>query len=635
MANMHPLLISARPVATISDRMCICIDLGQIAEPTRFWNPLGAAGSTLEVTGRPTYDFSRRRLRAAAAALSPGYLRVGGTEADRVFLALNATGIEDISAPPVPFKSVLRADHVTAIGEFARDTGLEVIFALNAGWGARNAHGAWRSDAARSMLQYVGEHALPFTIFELGNEPNAYPYLQSNLVVPPEQFAADFFALSRARDELLPTALLAAPGTAWFPSIGEVPMALVSSRGPPRLESNYQRRVVVASERRALPDILTWHYYPGQSDRAVSLHNWRWAAFAAICTGAALVLAAKTTAPAAPRPSSRSFSSRRCGARVVLGVALVGVLGFLALVATAHYVVTPVTRDSLRTPEVLDLARHWGRRVSENAALVQAPASRPEVWLGETGSAQAGGQAGVSGRWVGALWWLDQLALLSTIGHKVQCRQTLSGSDYGLLDEASLEPTPEFWVSVLWRRLMGTDVYAASAEGAPPTLRVYCHSASLSPTQVQSSPVQSSHGGGVRALRTHAQAAGGRAQAAGRGCLLINLGDAPLTVSWAGLVAEGTREGRGGVGVAEGRGGGSRLGKRTPSSPVSARGVQVWSLEAASLDAPQLMINGAIPRTLDANGTIPELPGVEASPDQQLTIGPTAAAFVRIGMDSI
>jgi len=303
----------------------------------------------------------------------------------------------------------------------------------------------------------------------------------------------------------------------------------------------------------------------------------------------------------------------------------VGVLGFLALVAAAHYVVTPVTRDSLRTPAVLDLARHWGRRVSENAALVEAPATRPEVWLGETGSAQAGGQAGVSGRWVGALWWLDQLALLSTIDHKVQCRQTLSGSDYGLLDEGSLEPTPEFWVSVLWRRLMGTAVYAASAEGAPATLRVYCHSAMGSLAQVHSSHVESSHGGSVRAPRTHTQSAGGRAQAAGRCCLLINLGDAPLTVSWAGLVAKGTREGRGVLG---------RVGKRTPSPPVSG-GVQVWSLEAASLDAPQLMINGAIPRTLDANGTIPELPGVEASPDQQLTIGPTAAAFVRIGMDSI
>ena len=67
----------------------------------------------------------------------------------------------------------------------------------------------------RTLLRHVRRNALPFTVFELGNEPNAYPYLQNGLVVTPEQFANDFFALSRARDELLPKALLAIPGTAW------------------------------------------------------------------------------------------------------------------------------------------------------------------------------------------------------------------------------------------------------------------------------------------------------------------------------------------------------------------------------------------------------------------------------------
>lgn len=264
--EVHPLLISAGPIANISDRMCICIDLGQIAEPTRFWNPLGAQGTSFEVTGRPTYDFTRARVRAAAAALAPGYLRIGGTEADRVFLALNATSLADISAPPAPFKSVLRGDHMGAISRFAHETGLEIIFALNAGWGARNAHGAWRSDAARSMLRHVRLHKLPFAVFELGNEPNAYPYLQSGLVVSPEQFAADFFALTRARDEELPTARLAAPGTAWFPSIGEVPMGMpvasLAAAAGAWLEWGYHRRVVAELEHRVLPDILTWHYYP-------------------------------------------------------------------------------------------------------------------------------------------------------------------------------------------------------------------------------------------------------------------------------------------------------------------------------------------------------------------------------------
>ena len=45
--------------------------------------------------------------------------------------------------------------------------------------------------------------------------------------------------------------------------------------------------MVSAAERRTLPDILTWHYYPGQSDRAISLPKWR---RAALVTAAALLV---------------------------------------------------------------------------------------------------------------------------------------------------------------------------------------------------------------------------------------------------------------------------------------------------------------------------------------------------------
>ena len=47
-------------VSEVDERyLSFCIDLGQIAEPTRFWNPDGSG----ETTGRPSYDFGRVRLR--------------------------------------------------------------------------------------------------------------------------------------------------------------------------------------------------------------------------------------------------------------------------------------------------------------------------------------------------------------------------------------------------------------------------------------------------------------------------------------------------------------------------------------------------------------------------------------------
>ena len=35
---------------------------------------------------------------------------------------------------------------------------------------------------------------------------------------------------------------------------------------------------------------------------------------------------------------------------------------------------------------------------------------------------------------------------------------TLAASDYGLLDQNTFEPRPNYWASVLWHRLMGTTV---------------------------------------------------------------------------------------------------------------------------------------------------------------------------------
>ena len=57
---------------------------------------------------------------------------------------------------------------------------------------------------------------------------------------------------------------------------------------------------------------------------------------------------------------------------------------------------------------------------------------------------------------------------------------TLAASDYGLLDENTFEPRPNYWASVLWHKLMGatvldpqvpvasnTYVYAQCLEGRP------------------------------------------------------------------------------------------------------------------------------------------------------------------------
>jgi heparanase 1 len=102
-----------------------------------------------------------------------------------------------------------------------------------------------------------------------------------------------------------------------------------------------------------------------------------------------------------------------------------------------------------------------------------------EIWLTETGHALYGGEPGLSDRHCSSLWWLDQLGLLAREGVGKVFRQSLIGSDYGLLDEEGLEPRPDYYASLLWKRLMGGAVFEAPiVEGPDRRLRAYRHSSS-------------------------------------------------------------------------------------------------------------------------------------------------------------
>jgi hypothetical protein len=129
-------------------------------------------------------------------------------------------------------------------------------------------------------------------------------------------------------------------------------------------------------------------------------------------------------------------------------------------------------------PETLDEVDTWAARVE--SARDRYARGKP-VWLGESGNAQCGGEPGVSDAFVSGFWWLDQLGRLARRGQSVLVRQTLSGSNYGLIDEATLTPRPDYWSAVLWRRLIGVRVLDARVgngpSGADSLLRVYAHCA--------------------------------------------------------------------------------------------------------------------------------------------------------------
>lgn len=108
-------------------------------------------------------------------------------------------------------------------------------------------------------------------------------------------------------------------------------------------------------------------------------------------------------------------------------------------------------------------------------ALRDAHAPGKPIWLTESGGQSCGGQIGVGDRVVNSFWFLTTLGRMARSGQEVFVRQTLSGSTYGLLDEVTLTPRPDYWAALLWRRLMGTTALAPKRSPANTALRVFAH----------------------------------------------------------------------------------------------------------------------------------------------------------------
>jgi heparanase len=79
------------------------------------------------------------------------------------------------------------------------------------------------------------------------------------------------------------------------------------------------------------------------------------------------------------------------------------------------------------------------------------------LWITETADAACGGNPWAS-TFLDTFRYLVQHGRLAQEGVKVIMHNTLAASDYGLLDEKTFAPRPNYWAALLWRRLMGTTV---------------------------------------------------------------------------------------------------------------------------------------------------------------------------------
>lgn len=79
------------------------------------------------------------------------------------------------------------------------------------------------------------------------------------------------------------------------------------------------------------------------------------------------------------------------------------------------------------------------------------------MWLSETSSSYGGGAPGLSDSFAGTPLWLDKLGLSAKNNITTVIRQSILGGNYSLIDK-ELEPLPDWWVSVLYKKLVGNKV---------------------------------------------------------------------------------------------------------------------------------------------------------------------------------
>jgi len=96
---------------------------------------------------------------------------------------------------------------------------------------------------------------------------------------------------------------------------------------------------------------------------------------------------------------------------------------------------------------------------------------RKQLWITETADAACGGNPWAS-TFLDTFRYLIEHASLARRGVKVIMHNTLAASDYGLLDQNTLEPRPNYWATLLWHKLMGTAVLDPHVS-VPPDVYVY------------------------------------------------------------------------------------------------------------------------------------------------------------------
>ncbi|XP_071947038.1 heparanase-like [Antedon mediterranea] len=375
------------------DHIKLFIDKGQAVNVVnkRF---LSVAIDTSEVQkqwSQGKLNFSSPQLQTLSTALSPSYLRLGGTSAD--FLIYSNGGLHGTKHKDFTNFTMSDADW-DDINKFSTQVGWQLIFDVNV---LLRTGQQWDDTNFRKLLEYNAKQGY-ILYWELGNEPNAFEDGKvTNTTVTSKQLAQDYRHLRSLLDASVKYRhnFIMGPSVT-CPRIGRRPTHGLSEHSQIFMDEFYQNgggEVINAT---------TWHQY---------------------------------------------YMDGRIA-----------------------------TDDNFTDPDLLDSLI---REIQTMNEVVYKYNPSAKIWLGETSSTYGGGTKGLSNAYASGFMWLDKLCIAALYGIDTVIRQTLYGGSYSLLT-SELDPLPDYWLSLLYKRLVGQKVLnvTSSAHGRDTNLRLiraYAH----------------------------------------------------------------------------------------------------------------------------------------------------------------
>ena len=97
-------------------------------------------------------------------------------------------------------------------------------------------------------------------------------------------------------------------------------------------------------------------------------------------------------------------------------------------------------------------------------------ANGADVWLSEGNSICHQGVNGITNSYLNSLWLVNRLGIMANANVTVMARQSLIGYNYSLLGNwpvEPIEPNPDYFTTVLFKRLFGDRVLATAATATP------------------------------------------------------------------------------------------------------------------------------------------------------------------------